>query len=493
MSSSKIWLLLLIAFILSACNSQNRANATPTPVPTPVIVEKPTYTVQTGTVSKVLELNGRVVPVQQQELFFRTDGFVHAVYAAKGDTVEAGEVLAELENLSELEGQLAAAQLALQRAEINAENAQLSLELFMLQTPGPELRLAQAALKVAEAERTAAEAQRAYQATFSTANQAAIDAAYAQMLLAENALTQAQQNYAPYANKPEDNLTRAQLLSQLSAAQQAYEAAVRNYNGLTTAGNPASQALAEAQLHLAEAQLIQAQQELEALTQDPDALGYAQELSLKQNEVTLAQIAVEEARLQISDLENTVANAQIIAPFAGQILSMGLAPGSQATAFRSVITLADPSALEIMIIPSLDEADEMGVGQSVTLQFTNQPGETWGGHIRSVPIFSTSGGGSNDLSAGGVNPEDASARITVDDATLSLVSGETVTVIIQVATRENVLWLPPAALRTFQGSDFVLVQNGEVQQRVNIQIGLRSDDRVEIVSGLTEGQVVIGP
>lgn len=483
-----IFLWLLIVFLLSACGSQNPRDATPTPVPTPVVVEKPTYTVQTGTVSKILELNGRVVPVQQQELFFRTDGFVHAVYVAKGDMVEAGEVLAELENLSELEGQLAVAQLALQRAEINAENAQLSLELFMLQTPGPELRQAEAALKVVEAELAVAEAQRAYQATLSTASQAAIDAAYAQMLLAENALNQTQQNFAPYANKPEDNLTRAQLLSQLSAAQQAYDAAVRNYNGLTSAGNPASQALAEAQLHLAEAELTQAQQDLEAITLDPNALGYAQELSLKQNEVELAQIALEETRLQISELENTVANAQIIAPFDGQILSLGLAPGSQATAFRSVITLADPSTLEIMVIPSPEEANEMGVGQAVTLRFTNHPGETWIGSIRSVPVFSTSGQTPSDTTA-----SDPSARITVEDDSLSLLSGETVTVIIQVATRENVLWVPPAALRTFQGSDFVLVQNGEVQQRVNIQIGLRSNDRVEILSGLTEGQVVIGP
>lgn len=488
MPPPKTWFIFLLAFLLSACGGQNPANATPTPVPTPVVVEKPTYTVQTGTVSKVLELNGRVVPVQQQELFFRTDGFVHAVYAAKGDMVKAGEVLAELENLSELEGQLAAAQLAFQRAEINAENAQLALELFMLQTPGPEVRQAEAALKVVEAEGAVAEAQRTYQAAFSTASQAAIDAAYAQMLLAESALNQAQQNFAPYANKPEDNLTRAQLLSQLSAAQQAYDAAVRNYNGLTSTGNPASQALAEAQLHLAEAELAQAQQDLEAITLDPDALGYAQKLSLKQNEVELAQIALEEARLQISDLENTVADAQIIAPFDGQILSLGLAPGSQATAFRAVITLADPSALEIMIIPSPEEASEMGVGQAVTLRFTNHPGETWTGSIRSVPVFST-----GVQTTGGTTAADTSARITVEDESLSLLSGETVTVIIPVATRENVLWLPPAALRTFQGSDFVLVQNGEVQQRVNIQIGLRSHDRVEILSGLTEGQVVVGP
>lgn len=480
-------LLLFIAFILNACGGASGGDATPTSVPTPIVLEKPTYTVQIGTVAKVLELQGRVVPVQQQELFFRTDGFVHAVYVARGDAVKAGDVLAELENLSDLEGQLAATQLDLQRAEINAENAQLALELFILQTPGPELRQAQIMVKVAEAELAVSQAEHTYQATFSTASQAAIDAAYAQMLLAENALHQAQQQFTPYANKPEDNLIRAQLLSQLSAAQQAYDAAVRTYNGMINPGNASDQAFAEAQLQLAEALLAQAQQELEAITLDPDALGYSQELTLKQNEVELAQIALEGTRLHVSDLENALADAQIIAPFDGQILSIGLTPGSQATAFRSVITLADPSALEIMVIPSPEEANEMSVDQTITLQSTSSPNETWTGHIRLLPFFSTSADTNDQVT------NDPSTRITVDDPSFPLVSGETVTVLIQIATRENVLWLPPAALRTFQGGDFVLVQNGEVQQRVNIQIGLRSEDRVEILVGLTEGQVVIGP
>lgn len=130
--------------------------------------------------------------------------------------------------------QRAAAQLALQRAQINLENAQYELALHLLNTPGPEMRQAQAAVKVAEAELALLEAQRAYQSSASPASQATIDAAYAQMLLAQDALQRAQERFAPYANKPEDNLTRAQLLSQLSAAQQTYEAAVRI--GLRSAG-----------------------------------------------------------------------------------------------------------------------------------------------------------------------------------------------------------------------------------------------------------------
>ena len=93
--------------------------------------------------------------------------------------------------------------------------------------------------------------------------------------------------------------------------------------------------------------------------------------------------------------------------------------------------------------------------------------------MRALPLLSTSGGGTNDQAS------DSSALITVDEVSLRLISGETVTVMIQIAMRENVLWLPPAALRMFQSSDFVPVQNGDVQQRVKVQIGLRSTGELD--------------
>ena len=59
--------------------------------------------------------------------------------------------------------------------------------------------------------------------------------------------------------------------------------------------------------------------------------------------------------------------------------------------------------------------------------------------------------------------------------------------------KEDVLWLPPAAIRTFEGRKFVVIQEGAIQRRVDVTVGIESDDRVEIVSGVEEGDVVVGP
>jgi len=71
--------------------------------------------------------------------------------------------------------------------------------------------------------------------------------------------------------------------------------------------------------------------------------------------------------------------------------------------------------------------------------------------------------------------------------------GDLVDVTVIVVKKENVLWIPPQTIRTFSGRNFVVVQNGDVQIRVDVKLGVIGEDRVEIVEGLTEGQVVVSP
>src|SRR3972149_864522 len=114
---------LLLIVMLTACGSSGPSEApTPTPLPTPVVPEKPTYIVARGTVTRSLEFTGRVSPVEQQELFFRTDGFVRSVYVARDDRVRAGDRLADLE-IGELENQLAQARLDLAQVENQSADA----------------------------------------------------------------------------------------------------------------------------------------------------------------------------------------------------------------------------------------------------------------------------------------------------------------------------------------------------------------------------------
>ena len=72
-------------------------------------------------------------------------------------------------------------------------------------------------------------------------------------------------------------------------------------------------------------------------------------------------------------------------------------------------------------------------------------------------------------------------------------TGDIVQVTVILESKQGVLWLPPAAIRTFEGRNFVVVRTEGQTRRVDIKVGIKNEEKVEIVEGLEEGEVVIGP
>ena len=148
------------------------------------------------------------------------------------------------------------------------------------------------------------------------------------------------------------------------------------------------------------------------------------------------------------------------------------------------MVLADPSELEVTAELGVEDLSDMALSQEAQITLRNRPEEAFGGSVRQLPY--PYGGGTTDGS-----DDDPAVHIAVaEDVVLAL--GELATVVIVLEEKENVLWLPPAAIRTFQGRDFVVVQLDEGQQRVDVLLGIESDERIEILQGLEEGQIIVG-
>ena len=144
------FLITLFCLLLAACSSADRRTGPsvdePTPIPTPVAAAKTTYTVELGKVTYEQTVTGRVVPLVEAPLAFPIDGVVKEVFFERDDTVQAGDVIAEVdtapveEELIVAEAQLAISQTRLkttqkqlvierQRAELDVTLAQLELDL----------------------------------------------------------------------------------------------------------------------------------------------------------------------------------------------------------------------------------------------------------------------------------------------------------------------------------------------------------------------------
>ncbi|MBZ0286992.1 MAG: efflux RND transporter periplasmic adaptor subunit, partial [Anaerolineae bacterium] len=224
-----------------------------------------------------------------------------------------------------------------------------------------------------------------------------------------------------------------------------------------------------------------AQLQLEAAknAENPDATS----ISILEKEVELAQIALDEVLLGVERRDEEIAKAQITAPFSGQLLSVGLNEGQTVSAFSGGLVLADVSNLEIAASLQSTQVEELSTDMVVKVTALNRPGEVMEGTIRYLPYQ----GDSADTGDGFV-------RITLGQTPQEsgLELGDRVQVTIPLESKLDVLWLPPQAIRQFEGRRFVVVRDGEVEQRVDVRVGLQTEDRVEITEGLTEGQVVVG-
>ncbi len=196
-------------------------------------------------------------------------------------------------------------------------------------------------------------------------------------------------------------------------------------------------------------------------------------------------LAVESTRLTIQRLEAQFSNAQIISPLDGVVTSINIFNEGQAvTAYAVVITVGDVSQLEV----SADLFGDSGVGElsqgmAASVEPHDRPGTNQiKGMIRYVP-------------SGAAGEQDKTTRVSLEtpaaDANLGL--SDLVRVRVVIESKDNVLWLPPQAIRAFEGRRFVVVQDAQGLRRVDVKVGVEGSERVEIISGLTEGQIVQAP
>jgi multidrug efflux pump subunit AcrA (membrane-fusion protein) len=441
--------LLLLFLLLAACSGggDTAELTTPTPIPTPVVPERPTYVVQRGTIVNTLEFTGRISPVLEQDLFFRSEGFVDQIFVQRGDRVQAGDVLAQLE-IGNLENQLAQAQVALETAEIRLTRAdqerqdalveaQLNLERIQLQVQRGQTAGSSATLVSAQIE---------------------LDNAHQRLANAEYELQKSRdREWEPENLRQQYERGVAQAEDALAVAQARYNDALSG-----SRGGSLDRQILEKDLELAELRVEQLERGV-----DP-----------------LLALDVDRAQLDVDRITRQIADAQLVAPFDGEVLSIGVRAGSRAEAFRTVIVLAEPEALEITAELGSEALSEMSVGQAAAVSLRNRPGETYQGTVRQLPLSLTG-------VAAGVQESDTRTRITIEGE-IDLALGELATVVITLEEKEDVLWLPPAAIRSFQARNFVVIQDGESQRRVDIRLGIQTAGRTEILEGVEEGQIVIG-
>ena len=292
-------------------------------------------------------VEGRLVPIKHVNLSFNLGGVITEILVQEGDPIDAGQVIARLDQRESLAAAVASAELEV----VSARQALKTLE------ENAEVSTAAAQQAVANARDAVRFAERYLNNLNSGSRGTDIDKARADAVLLKDRLDQARKDFAAYENKPEDNVTRAQYLSRLADAQRKYDDIVRLLNNLE--GNPSDidLAIAEANLSLSQAQFSLAEQAYEDVREgpDPDAL-------------EIAQARLKAAETGLASTMATLADTELVAPISGTLVKLDLKTGEQAIPGVPLAVVADLSGWQVET-EDLNEMDLPGVeiGQAVLI------------------------------------------------------------------------------------------------------------------------------
>ncbi len=455
-----------------------------------------TVEVTHGDVQTTVTAPGHLVNTREALLAFGVAGKLAQMNAQPGLQVSAGEALAQLDK-APLQEQVRAAQVDLEVAQARVDQLQagptpvqwVAAQLALLSAEA-RLRALTAGPSASEIAGAAAEVAAAWnelERLRALPDPSKVAQAQAQLDRATAALQQAQAAYDQVRDRPDVGL-----LPQALALQRA----TIDYEAAKAALDAARQEATPAALEAAQARLAAAQARLQQLEAGPSADEIAlAELQVELARADLAQLAdgpstadlrQAKAAVQLAEMALTKALANLeaatlTAPFAGTVLEVNAGPGEMIAAGAGLILLADDSRLEVEATIIEEDLPLVQRGQKVELFFDAQPEAMVPGSVaRIVPQRLP---GDRPLYP---------VYITSAELPEGLVAGMTADASIVVDSRQDVLRLPRALVRArSDGTATVQVWTGsEVEERA-VQVGLRGDVYVEILSGIEEGEEVV--
>ena len=203
-----------------------------------------------------------------------------------------------------------------------------------------------------------------------------------------------------------------------------------------------------------------------------------QALDTSRSDYNVAQAAYDDA---ISQLNETVIRAPITGQVIGKPVPAGQSVSANASSPMVILTVADMSIMQIET--QVDESDigKIKVGQKVTFTVDAYPTKTFTGLVSNVSQKATVVS----------NVVYYKVLVDVDAAENLLKPTMTARVSINIAESKNALFVPIAAVKATNGQQYVMVlQNGKTQSTL-VTTGITGDNKIEILSGLTEGDQVV--
>lgn len=208
--------------------------------------------------------------------------------------------------------------------------------------------------------------------------------------------------------------------------------------------------------------------------------------SVKKGEMLVRMSSTERAALldaararskeEFNKWDNYYKSAPILAPLDGTIISRNVEPGQTVTNQDAVLVMSD----RLTVKAQVDETDiaEIKLKQKAEVILDAYPNDPIPAHVDKVAYDSKT---INNVTTYIVD-------VLPEETPEFMRSGMTANVSFLIDSKENVLFAPTNAVRVKDGENFVLLPSKDMKK---VELGISDGKRVEIVSGLSEGEKVL--
>ena len=497
-----------------------------------------TVTVSRGDVSSTVSSSGTVISPSDIALAPTTTGTLAKLNVKVGQSVHAGEVLAQMDTTS-LKSAVAQAQSSLIQAQANLTNAQATADTTA-STTAIQLQNDQTAV-------TTAQNNYAYQQQLIAASQATdqttVQTALNKLNYDKNLASQNVAIYQSSVDTAKNSLTNAQLtyndyvgLYGPAGITLTWCASINTVNANCTTLNQDNNAVISAQTAYNNALVTQQQnlaKDAQTIASDQqsynDALATAA-LNLKKNAQTLASaqasidsaqstlklyqlqnsnsttattIAVDQAQITVAQsnlvtAQKNLAGATVKSPVSGKIASISntligatispnTTPTNGSTGATGFIVLTDVGGLQVTAGFSESDVAKIAVGQTTSMAFTALPNEVGDAKVSNIALLPTTSSGATTYTV----------TFQLTGKIAGLKPGMTATATVIVADSPNAISVTSRAVTTRGQVSTVnvvtTVKGKQVETPTPVVVGIVGDSSDEILSGLKVGQLVALP
>ncbi|SEP10657.1 efflux RND transporter periplasmic adaptor subunit [Paenibacillus sp. OV219] len=226
---------------------------------------------------------------------------------------------------------------------------------------------------------------------------------------------------------------------------------------------------------------------LQKLTVEQRSLQYSDAVKngADKDQIQFAKIDLEKEQLQLGSLEKRYAKALLLAPLDGIITYLNeMKPGEAVEAQRVMAVISNPSKVNFVYeATDVSKISAVKPGIEVALTFDDK---TYKGKVIQTPASAPK----SDVES--IQRRNARALIIAMDAPKPQVQiGTMADIKLFIEKRDNVLVIPRDALQTMFGRNYIETIDNDRVKEVDVEVGLKTNDQVEIKQGITEGQKVI--